>query len=167
MSRLVYGILRLILALLAAILLFFQVLAIIIMSQPWGFESPEAYKFLIFTVLILGAICVQVVLASVWHLLTMAYHDTVFSPRAFRSVDVVIGAAATAAVLATLLTFVLGYLGRSTGEIPPGAVLIVLILALVAVGVGLIVYVLRLLLAQAVSRDAEANQLAAELDGVI
>lgn len=48
------------------------------------------------TVAILGVACVQVALAATWMLLTMVGRDAVFSPRAFRWVDAVIGASVVA-----------------------------------------------------------------------
>ncbi|WP_030896404.1 DUF2975 domain-containing protein [Streptomyces sp. NRRL F-5053] len=52
------------------------------------------------TVAILGVLCVQVALVAVWQLLAMVERDALFSPRAFRWVDTVIGAAAVATLLA-------------------------------------------------------------------
>ena len=71
---------------------------------------------------------------------------TFFSHAAFRYVDVMIGAAAAAAVLAFALAAVL-----APGDaVAPGAVLLVCGGAVVAAGIGLIVVVLRTLLAQAI-----------------
>ena len=74
-----------------------------------------------------------------------------------------IGAAAAAALLALALAVVL-----APGDaVPPGMVLLVCGGAVVAAGIALIVLVLRTLLAQAISREVEAHELRAELDGVI
>jgi hypothetical protein len=51
--------------------------------------------------------------------------------------------------------------------VAPGVVLLIGGLGVLIAGVALIVRVLRLLLAQAVARDAEAQQLRSELDEVI
>jgi hypothetical protein len=112
---------------------------------------------------VLGIATMQVVAACVWRLLTMVRRGTVFSLAAFRYVDVVIGAVATAAVLTFGVAVVL-----APGEaVAPGVVLLVCMAALVVAGVALIVVVMRMLLAQAVARDAEAQDLRAELDTVI
>ncbi|MBO8194182.1 DUF2975 domain-containing protein [Streptomyces oryzae] len=65
------------------------------------------------TVAILGVACVQVALAATWMLLTMVRRDAIFTPRAFRWVDTIIGAA----IVATLLA--LGVAGHlAVAEIP-------------------------------------------------
>jgi hypothetical protein len=78
-------------------------------------------------------------------------------------VDIVIGAAAAAA----LLTFALAVILAPGNTVAPGIVLLICGMAVMAAGVGLIVLVLRMLLAQAVARDTEAQHLRAELDEVI
>ncbi|MCK6209155.1 DUF2975 domain-containing protein [Georgenia sp. EYE_87] len=111
---------------------------------------------------LLGLVTIQVTLACVWRLLTMVRRGTVFSHAAFRYVDVVIGAIAVASVLMFGVAVVL-----APGELAPGIVLLICGAALMIAGVALIVYVMRMLLAQAVARDTEANNLRAELDEVI
>src|SRR4249919_3689899 len=108
-------------------------------------------------VTILGMVSAQVALVCVWMLLTMVRRGTVFSHAAFRYVDIVFGAASAA----SLLTFALGV------TLAPGVVLLIGGLAVLVGGVALIVLVLRMLLAQAVARDTEAQHLQAELDAVI
>jgi hypothetical protein len=51
--------------------------------------------------------------------------------------------------------------------VAPGIVLIICGAATMIAGVALVVFVLRMLLAQAVARDTEAQHLQAELDEVI
>jgi hypothetical protein len=113
--------------------------------------------------LILIIVTAQVTLVCIWRLVTMVRRGTVFSPAAFRYVDVMIGAAAAA----SLLTFALGFVLAPGDAVPPGMVLLIGGAAVVAAGVGLVVLVLRTLLVQAISRDAEASELRAELDEVI
>jgi hypothetical protein len=105
----------------------------------------------------------QVTAVCVWRLLTMVRRGTVFSHAAFRFVDTVIGAVATA----SLLTFGLGVALAPGEAVAPGVVLLIGGVAVVVAGIALIVLVMRMLLAQAVARDAEAHQLQAELDTVI
>ena|SRR5690349_21760814 len=114
-------------------------------------------------ILLLGIVTIQVVMVCVWRLVTMVRRGTVFSHAAFRYVDIVIGAIATASAL----TFALGVVLAPGDAAAPGTVLLIGGAAVLVAGAALVVVVLRLLLAQAVARDAEAHQLQAELDEVI
>ncbi len=49
---------------------------------------------------ILGVACVQVALVALWMLLAMVERESIFSPRAFRWIDTIIGAALAATLLA-------------------------------------------------------------------
>jgi hypothetical protein len=93
----------------------------------------------------------------------MVRRGTVFSHAAFRYVDIIIGAVAAASVL----TFGLAVTLAPGEAVAPGIVGLICGLALVVAGVGLVILVQRMLLAQAVARDTEAHQLQAELDEVI
>ncbi|MFE6133239.1 DUF2975 domain-containing protein [Streptomyces sp. NPDC056437] len=127
-------------------------------------DADVAYlrtPFLVITVL--GIVTVQVVLICVWRLVTMVRRGTVFSEAAFRYVHIVIGAIVAAALLLLALGVVL-----APGEaVPPGIVLLMGGGVMAALGVALIVLVLRMLLARAVARDVEAAQMRAELAEVI
>ena len=112
---------------------------------------------------VLGMLLVQVAVVCVWRLVTMVRRGTVFSHAAFRYVDVVIGAIVTAA----LLWFAVTVVNAPGQRDDPGVTVIMGGIGVAILGVALIVYVLRMLLAQAVTRDVEAAQLQAELDGVI
>ncbi|MGK5550140.1 DUF2975 domain-containing protein [Actinomadura kijaniata] len=117
----------------------------------------------ILVITVLGIVTIQVVLVCVWRLVTMVRRGTVFSPTAFRYVDIVIGAF----VAASLLVFTLGVFLAPGEAVAPGVVLLLGGFAVGLLGVALIVLVLRMLLAQAIARDAEAAQMQAELDEVI
>ena len=112
---------------------------------------------------VLGIVTIQVVMVCVWRLLTMVRRGTVFSPGAFRYVDVVIGMTATASAL----LFALGVVLAPGDAAAPGIVLLIGGAAGLVAGVALVVVVLRLLLVQAIDRDAEARHLQSELDEVI
>ena len=112
---------------------------------------------------ILGMLAVQVALVCVWRLVTMVRRGTVFSHAAFRYVDGVIGAI----VAAALLWFAVTIVNAPGQRDDPGVTVIMTGIGVAVLGVALIVYVLRMLLAQAVARDVEAAQLQAELDEVI
>jgi Protein of unknown function (DUF2975) len=112
---------------------------------------------------ILGMVSVQVALVCVWRLVTMVRRGTVFSPAAFRYVDGVIGAI----VAAALVWFAVTIINAPGQRDDPGVTVIMGGVGVAILGVALIVYVLRMLLAQAVARDVEAAQMQAELDAVI
>ena len=112
---------------------------------------------------ILGMVSVQVALVCVWRLVTMVRRGTVFSHAAFRYVDIVIGAI----VAAALVWFAVTAINAPGQRDDPGVTLIMGGIGVGILGVALIVYVLRMLLAQAVARDVEARQMQAQLDEVI
>ncbi|MFI8895631.1 DUF2975 domain-containing protein [Streptomyces paradoxus] len=112
---------------------------------------------------ILGLVSAEVVLVCVWRLVTMVRRRTVFSRAAFRYVDAVIGAI----VAAALVWFAVTILNAPGQRADPGVTVIMGGVGLAILGVALIVLVLRMLLAQAVARDAEASQMQAELNDVI
>ncbi|MEV5814953.1 DUF2975 domain-containing protein [Streptomyces mutabilis] len=68
------------------------------------FPPYEPFAAPYVTVAILGVVCVQVALVAVWMLLGMVERDVVFTARAFRWVDVVIGASTAATLLAVGVT---------------------------------------------------------------
>jgi hypothetical protein len=126
-------------------------------------EAPAFVRVPVVVIVLLGIVTIQVTMVCVWRLLTMVRRGTVFSHAAFRYVDIVIGAVA----VASLLTFGLGFVLAPGEAVAPGVVLLIGGAAVLIAGVALIVLVLRMLLAQAVARDAEAQHLQAELDEVI
>ncbi len=132
-------------------------------------DAPEAVRVPLVVIGVLGVGTLQVTGVCIWRLLTMVGRGTVFSPAAFRYVDIVIGAIATGAVLLFGVAVVARFSNRSTpgDEVPPGVVALICGLALVIAGVALVVYVLRMLLVQAVALDSEAKHLQSELDEVI
>ena len=112
---------------------------------------------------ILGMVSVQVALVCVLRLVTMVRRGTVFSHAAFRYVDVVIGAIVSAAIV----WFAVTAINAPDQRDDPGVTIIMGGVGVAILGVGLIVLVLRMLLAQAVARDVDAAQMQAELDAVI
>ncbi len=112
---------------------------------------------------ILGMLSVQVALGCIWRLVTMVRRGTVFSHAAFRYVDGVIGAI----VAAALVWFAVTFINAPDQRDDPGVTGIMAGIGVAILGVALIVYVPRMLLAQAVVRDVEAAQMQAELDEVI
>jgi hypothetical protein len=132
------------------------------LNEDFGSDVADvSVPFIVITVL--GIVTIQVTVVCVWRLVTMVRRGTVFSHAAFRYVDVVIGAVAAA----SLLTFGLGVVLAPGETVAPGVVLLIGGMAVIIAGIALIVLVMRMLLAQAVARDAEAHHLQAELDEVI
>ena len=107
----------------------------------------------VLVIVVLGIVTIQVTMVCVWRLLTMVRRGTVFSHAAFRYVDVVFGAV----VVGVPARVRIGSLLALGEGVAPGVVLLIGGLALLVAGVALVVLVLRMLLAQAVARDAEAQ----------
>lgn len=64
--------------------------------------APFAAPYM--TVAIVGVACVQVALVAMWVLLTMVQRDAIFTSRAFRWVDTIIGSSIMATLLAIGVT---------------------------------------------------------------
>jgi hypothetical protein len=154
--------LRIVLALGLAGSLFVQAVMVPLLANDLD-EAPAAVRVPVVVIVLLGIVTTQVTMVCVWRLLTMVRRGTVFSHAAFRYVDVIIGAVA----VASLLTFALGATLAPGEAVAPGIVLLIGGAGLMVAGVALLVLVLRTLLAQAVTRDAEAQHLQAELNEVI
>lgn len=154
--------LRVVLAMLMAGSVFVLAVMVPLIAADMRDLRGDPVYYVALAIIVFGIISAQVVLVCVWRLVTMVRENTVFSDAAFRYVDIVIGAF----VFASLLVFAFAVV-LAPGEAAPGIVLLICGVSLAVFGVALVVLVLRMLLAQAVARDAEANQLKAELDEVI
>ena len=165
MGKLTVLALRIVLAVVLVGTLFVQTVMVPLLGSDLteAGAAAEAVRIPVIVIVVLGLIAVQVVLVCVWCLLTMARRGTVFSPAAFRYVDVVI----TAVSAGALLLFGLGTVLAPGEAVAPGVVLLIGGVGVAAAGVALIVLVLRALLAQAVAIDAEASHLRTELNEVI
>ncbi|MBQ0829062.1 DUF2975 domain-containing protein [Streptomyces tagetis] len=160
MPRLLIGLLRVGIVGLVSLGFFGQVVVIptTVADEVERFAPYAPYAVPYSTVAILGVACVQVGLVAVWMLLSMVRSEAIFTPRAFRWVDTVIGAAAVATLLA------LGVAGHlAVAEIPSPddgmEVLGALGAAIAGVGVGagfvLLVLVMRGLLRKATDLQTE------------
>ncbi|MGJ7909128.1 DUF2975 domain-containing protein [Actinopolyspora sp. H202] len=163
--------LRAVLAVLLAGSLFVQAVLIPLLAIDMEGMNPRLalLRVPVLVILLLGVITVQAVLVCTWRLVTMARRGTVFSRAAFRYVHAIIGAFVAAAFLVFALAALMTTANhRISGDaVAPGIVLLVCGIVVALLGVALIVLVLRMLLAQAISRDFEAAQLRAELNEVI
>ncbi|WP_262852566.1 DUF2975 domain-containing protein [Mumia quercus] len=162
MGRIVVLALRVVLVLGFAGSLFVQGVMVPLLAVDLD-DAPAGVRVPVVVIVVLGIVATQVVMICVWRLLTKVRRGTVFTHAAFRDVDVIIGAVA----VASLLAFALGVVLAPGEAVAPGVVLLIGGFALMVAGVALLVYVLRMLLAQAVARDAEATTLQSELDEVI
>lgn len=97
-------------------------------------------------------LCLQVFAVCVWRLLSLVRRGTVFSPAAYRYVDVIVGAVLAAALLAVALAVVL-----APGETAPGVVALVGGAGLVLGGVALLMVVMKRLLRQATALRTELD----------
>lgn len=165
MGNLTVTVLRVVLALVLAGTLFVQTVMVPLVWRDMDGADADvlAIRVPFLLIVVLGIAAVQVCAVCVWRLLTMVRRGTVFSHAAFRYVDVVIGAITAA----SLLAFALGAVLAPGDAAAPGIVLLIGGVGLTILGIALIVLVLRMLLVQAVDRDAEATTLRAELDEVI
>jgi hypothetical protein len=165
MGKLTVLALRIVLAMVLAGSLFVQLVMMPLLAIDLDELDPD-YAYLrtpLIVIPVVGIVTVQVTCVCVWRLVAMVRRGTVFSHAAFRYVDIVIGAVA----VASLLTFAFGVILAPGDAVAPGVVLLVGGAGVLVAGIALIVLVLRMLLAQAVARDAEAYELQAELDEVI
>ncbi|MEU8786662.1 DUF2975 domain-containing protein [Streptomyces sp. NPDC048637] len=110
------------------------------------------------TVAIAGIACVQVALVAVWMLLTMVQRDAIFTPRAFRWVDTIIGSSIVATLLAIGVT---GHLALSDIPSPDDGMEVIgaLAAATASVGVGvsfaMLIVIMRSLLHKATDLQTE------------
>lgn len=131
-----------------------QAVILPLLSLEAAYELPEVsylrIPYLILTIAIVA--CVQVTLVAVWALLSMVRKNAIFSDRAFRWVDVIIGAALTASVITVgILVHLLGFVQAG----PPAVVLALFATATVGLTVALLVVVMRGLLRQATTLEGE------------
>lgn len=131
--------------------------------------APLAAVVIVGAVLVLGVLGLQVVGVSILALLTLVRRGKVFSRRAFRFVDLIIGAVAGESVLLLAVAVLAAIVNRTSpgDEFAPGLVGIVCAVSLVLAGVALVIYVQRQLLVQATETLARAQDLQSELDEVI
>lgn len=109
-----------------------------------------------------SVVTMQVFGVCVWRLLTLVRRGSVFTKAAFRYVNVLIGTFVAASLLAFALAAML-----APGEMAPGVVALIGGAGLVLAGFALLIVVMRHLLTQAITYEADARKLRSELDEVI
>ncbi|MGC4154012.1 MAG: DUF2975 domain-containing protein [Propionicimonas sp.] len=136
-----------------------------LLAQAWIFPSiaaDTAYRnpevawlhWPVLLCVVLGLAAIEVAIVAVWVLLSMVERDSVFSPRAFRWVDVIIAAAAIATGLAIAIFALLTYAQVT----PPFMVLQLLPLIVVGAAFALLMTVMKELLRKASNLDAELSE---------
>ncbi|MGW1246732.1 DUF2975 domain-containing protein [Streptomyces sp. NPDC002535] len=163
MGKLAVGALRAVLAVVFTGTVLVQVLMVWVLISGSDPEDGSLPLTPLRVIVALGMVVAQVALVCVWRLVAMVRRGTVFSLAAFRYVDGVIGAIVAAAVLWFAVTAI-----NAPGQRDdPGVTVIMGGIGVAILGIALIVFVLRMLLVQAVDRDVEAARMQAELDEVI
>ena len=147
------------------------VVQVVIVGLLWWDTDgePTGLGVALVVISVLGVASLQVIAVCIWRLLTMVRHGTVFSHAAFRFVDLTIASLGAGAVLMLSIAVLARFANHAVpeDEVAPGLVALVCGFALVIAGVALVVYVMRMLLAQAVALDVEAKHLQSELNEVI
>jgi hypothetical protein len=149
--------LRILLALVFAALVAAEIFAVPGMLPDLIDPSLEQsfMRWTMFTVLVLGLVCVQVVIVCTWKLLTLVARDRIFSTSALPWVNAIVGAMAVGWLM-LLGAFVCAYY-FIIDEVSDDPVLPALLLVLLLVGavVGLLMVVMRALLRQAMTLRAD------------
>lgn len=159
MRNLTIQVLRVLLAILVAGIVSLQFLILPLMASQYAEIYPEVAHLAgpftaIFQLALLGA---EVIVVCIWMLLSMVAEDRIFSSRAFRFVDVIIG---TLFAMAAVLLGVQIYLSAILGADPP-AVAIALIGGLTGCAtLAVLMVVMRGLLKQATEMDEFMSEVA-------
>lgn len=166
MGSITINALRIVLAMVLAGSLFVQTVMVPMLAKDLREDFNDEIADVaaqIIVIVVLGFVTIQVASICIWKLLSLLRRDALFSDASFRYVDAIIGSA----VAASLLAFSLGVVLAPGESVAPGVVLLIGGVAVVLAGIGLIVLLMRMLLVQAISRDAQASNLEHELSEVI
>lgn len=136
-----------------------------LLAQLWFFPTlagelatsyPEVawLRWPVLLAVVFGIVAVEVAIVAVWVLLSMVQRDSVFSPRAFRWVDVIVAAAmvATGLVIAVLAMLV------HARTLPPAVMLLLLALIVAGAAFALLMTVMQGLLRQAANLTVELSE---------
>ena len=136
-----------------------------LLAQLWFFPTlagelatsyPEVawLRWPVLLAVVFGIVAVEVAIVAEWVLLSMVQRDSVFSPRAFRWVDVIV----TAAMVATgLVIAVLAMLAHAR-TLPPAVMLLLLALIVAGAAFALLMTVMKGLLRQAANLTVELSE---------
>lgn len=156
MNRTTIVILKTLIAILIALLLFCQLVVIPQTVAGLAWVYPEFSQLVVPGIIVGGvfALCAQVLLVCVWRLVTLVRVDSIFSERAFIWVDVALAAVALATALVIGALIILMVAGAS----PPSISLLCLIGAIVGAGLSLLLVVLRGLLRKASELERDLSE---------
>lgn len=156
MNRTTIVVLKTLIAILIALLLFCQLFVIPATVSSLAQIYPEFAQLVVPGIVVGGvfALCAQVLLVCVWRLITLVRVDSIFTERAFVWVDVAIGAVALATVLVVTALVILQIAGAS----PPSISLLCLIGAIVGAGLSLLLGVMRGLLRKASQLEHDLSE---------
>jgi Protein of unknown function (DUF2975) len=149
--------LRVFLVIIFAIGIFGQAFVIPYVGAETATELPEfAYLRIPYSIFgILAIACVQLALVAVWMLLSMVTREAIFSERAFRWVDIIIGSG----IVATLLTLgVEVHVGGFTTAGGPGPFFVLTGGVIGGTATVLLVVVMRGLLRKATALETELSE---------
>ncbi len=145
-------VLRVLLCCAFVVLAFAQLRAVPAIYDDWVRQVPEGsvprWPMLVVALLLLGS--VQVVIVCTWRLLTMVADRRIFSAASFAWVDAIVGVLATACAL-VLVAFVHSLLLADGAALP----VVLLLLWIFGAVVSLLMVVMRALLRQAATLQAE------------
>jgi hypothetical protein len=156
MARTTIVALKVLIALLLALLLFCQVAVVPAVAAQSALRYGDV-AYLQIPGIIVGVaflVCVQVVLVCVWRLLSLVHADGIFNERAFPNVDVSLGAVA----FATLLVFVALVTFLATGMSTASINLLCLLGIVVGLGLTLLIVVMRGLLRKASQLEHDLSE---------
>ena len=138
--------LRALLVVLFGVLLLFQVMSVPGQFAAMAREHPDQahLRWPLTAVFVFWLLCVEVVVACTWRLLTLVTRDRIFTDDALPWVDAIVAAVGAAWVV--LVGF---FLWVGLGADDPGLPLLLFLVTVVVTVVGLLLLVLRALLRQA------------------
>lgn len=159
MRTLTIQVLRMLLVMLAAGIVLLQLLILPLMASQYAEIFPEVAYLAgpftaIFELVLLGA---EVIVACIWMLLSMVARDRIFSSRAFRFVDVIVG---TLFAMAAMLLGVQIYLSAILGADPPAVAIALIGGAIGCATLATLMLVMRGLLKKAAEMDEFMSEVA-------
>lgn len=148
--------LKALIAVMIALLLASQIFAIPEIAQMTADRNPDVAQLKIPGIIAatLFLVLVQVTLVCVWRLLSLVRADQIFSPKAFRYVDVILAMLICAGVLIAA-SYVVIMLARA---VSPTVQLLAALGVVVSFSLGLLVIVLRGLLTKALQLEQDMSE---------
>ena len=157
MGRTAINALRMLLVVILAGSLVGQVVFFPVLASQQAETYPELawLQWPLLAVVILMILVAQVAVVAIWVLLAMVEHDSVFSAKAFRWVDLIIAACLVDAVL---VFGVDAFLSLQLHANPPGLMLFLLALTLGGAALACLMVVMKGLLRKASNLQAELSE---------